>query len=54
MTVSHTDALLYIFVDYTDKVLDANATSALASAWNPALGIVVQDCQDNLTAKEVT
>lgn len=36
MIVSHTDALLYIFVDYTDKVLDANATSELASAWQTA------------------
>lgn len=54
MTVSHTDAMLYIFVDYTDKVLAANATSALASAWQTALGIVVDDFQDNLTATEVT
>ena len=33
MTVSPTDALLYIGVDYSDKVVDANATRALASAW---------------------
>lgn len=42
-TVTKDEALLYIGVDYTDKVVDANATRALASAWQTVLGAVGED-----------